>query len=385
MAPLIRTALVGLAFALAACSNPAGPDDAPPAGLFDDSPLLPALTAATAADWQWIQPAGMRARNGSATGFGLRRAPGSPDLLIVLQGGGACYDFLSCLLNPSRFNRDDFDAFVAAQGTAGVFDPSRAENPFRDWNVLFVPYSTGDVHGGDAPNTRVPGVFGRQDFVGYRNMEALLGAIAGSARRARRVVLAGESAGGFGTVLTYGLVAERLAPAPVDVLDDSGPTPEDNRVLDADLQQRWRELWNLDAAIPDACPECAQPDGDGLDLLLPYYARAYPERTFGLLSFTSDAVIRGFFGTADPDCGEGGSCFVGAGQFRDALFDYRGALPANVGTFYVEGDGHVFLLQDYFYTTSVEGTPLAGWVAALVAGQALDVPSGAQALAAGTR
>src|SRR5690606_10230591 len=105
------------------------------------------------------------------------------------------------------------------------FNRSRPENPFQDWNVVFVPYCTGDFHAGDAPGTAVPGVAGVQDFVGLHNTDRMLRRIGRQARRANHVVLAGESAGGFGAVLTYDLVARRLGPAPVDLLDDSGPLP----------------------------------------------------------------------------------------------------------------------------------------------------------------
>lgn len=351
-----------LALALAACSSPSAPEDPAPAGLFDDSPLLPALTAADADAWQWVPTPGMRCRTGSQTGFGLRRAAGSRDLLIVLQGGGACFDFLTCLLNPSRFNENDFNTFVAERGNVGALASDRPDNPFQDWNVVFVPYCTGDVHSGDAPNTQVPGVFGRQDFVGLRNMDAMLGRIAGAAQGARQVVLAGESAGGFGTVGTYGLVADRLAPAPVDLLDDSGPILPDDDVFTPELQQLWAQLWNLEAALPPGCTDCAQPDG--LERVLPYYAETNPDRSFGLLSYRQDAVIRAFFG------------FVGPQAFEDALFGIRPTLPANAGTYFVEGDGHTFIVTDQFYTTTVAGVPLTGWVEAFLAGQVTDVPAG---------
>ncbi len=379
---LVAPALLALLLGGAGCSNPAAPEQSE-AGLFDESALLPALSAEGANAWQWLDGDGMRCRDGSRTGFGLRRAPGSPELLIYLQGGGACYDFLSCLLNPSRFGGNDFARFVSQQGQAGAFDRSRPENPFRDWNVIFVPYCTGDVHSGNAPNTFILGLFQLQDFVGYRNMEAMLSRIDGEASRARQVVLAGGSAGGFGTVGTYGLTAERLAPAPVDFLDDSGPVPPDDGVLAPGTQRRWRNTWDLDEALPPGCADCSLPNGDGLENVLPYYAAQNPARTFGLLSYREDAVIRAFFGLADPGCGSGGSCSVSGPAFEDALFGIRPTLPSNAGTYYVEGEAHTFLLDPAFYTATVDGIPLTSWAAALVAGQATDVPAVQPPLALG--
>ncbi len=374
----VLLACLGLALTLAACTAPVAPDETAPDGLFDDSPLLPALSTADAGAWRWIPTPGMQCRDGSDTGFGLRRAAGSRDLLVLLQGGGACFDFLSCLLNPGSYDEADFNAEIAAIGERGAFSTTEPANPFLRWNVVYVPYCTGDVHAGNAPDTPVPGV-GRQDFVGYRNLETALERFGGDrVRQARQVVLSGVSAGGFGTVGTYALFAERLAPAPVDLLDDSGPIVRANDVLDPGLQQRWRDLWNLDEALPPGCPDalCSQPNGDGLEFVLPYYARTHPDRTFGVLSYTRDAVIRGFFGLGDPDCGpDPSACTVGAEAYEDALFGLRTIFPPNVGTYYVAGDGHTFLLSDTFYSTTVEGVPLTRWVRGLINGQTGDLPT----------
>ncbi|MEM8556882.1 MAG: pectin acetylesterase-family hydrolase [Bacteroidota bacterium] len=358
----LTAAVLSLGLVLAACSSPVTPE-AEPVGLFDDAPYLPALASAQSGNWQFLQTGGMQCRDGSRTGFGLRRRSGSPNLLILLQGGGACYDFFSCLTNRSSFDRDDFDDFIAEFGNAGVFEADNADNPFGDWNVIFVPYCTGDVHSGDAPNTVTPGVFGRQDFVGYSNMESMLGRIAGQAKRARKVVLAGESAGGFGVLGTYGLVADELAPAPIDFLNDSGPVPADDDVLSPSLQKQWRDLWNLDAALPEGCTDCSLPNGDGLENVTPFYAAQNPDRSFGLISTERDFVIRTFFG------------FPSASAFEDGLYDIRASLPpGNSGTYFPAGEGHTFLLSS-FYTSSINGTSLASWTEAFVNGEPFDLPA----------
>ncbi len=355
---------LGLSLSLAACTDAFAPEETVSEGLFDDSPLLPALSAADAENWQWVPNAGMQCRDGSNTGFGLRRAVGSRDLLIFLQGGGACFDFFTCLLNPSSYNQADFNEEFASIGENGVFSTTQQANPFLGWNVIYVPYCTGDIHAGNAPNTNVPFV-GRQDFVGYRNIEAILDEIDGPARQADQIVLSGISAGGFGTIGTYGLVADRLAPAPVDLLDDSGPAHRDDDVLDPSLQQRWRDLWNLETALPSGCPDsfCNQADGDGLEFVLPYYAQTNPNRNFGLLSYKGDAVIRAFFGG------------VSTSAYENGLFDLRSIHPPNLGTYYVNGQDHTFLLSNTFYSTTVEGVPLTNWVTALLNGQTSDLPA----------
>lgn len=369
----LSLALLGPALVLAGCTDFIASDEGVPEGLFDDSPLLPALSADNAEAWQWIAAPGMQCRDGSSTGFGLRRATGSRDLLILLQGGGACFNFFTCLLNPSNYDQSDFNAEITSIGETGVFSTTQQANPFLNWNVVYVPYCTGDIHAGNAPDTPVPGA-GRQDFVGYQNLEALLDQIDRPARRAQQVVLSGVSAGGFGTVGTYGLFANRLAPAPVDLLDDSGPAHRDNNVLSPSLQQTWRTLWNLEAALPSGCPDafCDQPNGDGLEFVLPYYAQTNPNRTFGLLSYEGDTVIRAFFGG------------VSAQAYEDGLFDLRSIHPPNVGTYYVDGTDHTFLLSNTLYSTTVDGVPLTSWVGALLNGQPSDLPATQSLVAAHT-
>jgi len=49
-------------------------------------------------------------------------------------------------------------------------------NPVADWSYIYVPYCTGDVHGGNATGS-VPGVTGTQDFAGYTNVTQYLARI----------------------------------------------------------------------------------------------------------------------------------------------------------------------------------------------------------------
>ncbi len=136
-------------------------------------------------------------------------------------------------------------------------------------------------------------------------------------------------------------------------------------MLSPGLQERWRTLWALGDALPPGCPDslCNQADGDGLEYALPYYAATNPQRAFGVLSYERDAVIRAFFGG------------VSGPAYEDSLFDLRSVHPPNVGTYYVGGQGHTFLLDDRFYSTTVEGRPLASWVTGLLNGQASDLPA----------
>src|SRR5204863_337471 len=101
------------------------------------------------------------------------------------------------------------NGWKAATGSAGIFDSARAENPFRDWNVIYVPYCTGDVHAGAAEHVDVPGGPTDQMFVGYRNIGAYLQRLVPTFSHADQVVLSGASAGMSGSTFEAGLMEVR--------------------------------------------------------------------------------------------------------------------------------------------------------------------------------
>ncbi len=396
-----------LTLTLAAC-DPAVPTDEPAAEV-DDAPLFAAVSVG---QWRWVGPRGpnpmpgapgdigMRCRDGSATGFGFRRGVGADgqNLLLYLKGGGACFTSTNCMNSPASVSETQFFNDFANKpgdrsGSSGIFSPDNPDNPFLNWTVVFVPYCTGDFHSGDNPNGVVDGVAGTQQFVGYRNIERLLDVlVARGATSANTVMLAGTSAGGLGTIAPYGLIAERLAPAPVDLLDDSGPLPRADSVFTDSLEHFWRTLWNLETAIPDSCAACSQPNEDGLivgmENLLPYYASTNPNSFFGLFSFTSDCAFRGIFCTNNPYCTASDSlCLtspdrpkVDAQDFEDALFDLRFLYGTendlhNVGTFYPQGYLHTAIQLDLLYDVEIGTTSLTDWIRMGLSGTATNVPA----------
>ena len=125
-------------------------------------------------EWAWIPRDDTFCRDGSTTGIGLRLLPDAKAVMIYLQGGGACYDAQSCAENKSapiageNFSQDKFQAWVTTLGNQGVFNTTNPSNPVARWNHVYIPYCTGDLHGGERTNVNVPGVTGEQQFVGYR-------------------------------------------------------------------------------------------------------------------------------------------------------------------------------------------------------------------------
>ena len=112
--------------------------------------------------------------NGTPTGIGVNLGT-SGDLLIYLEGGGACFNDSTCgnVAHPSGWGPDQF-GFNIGPYNVGIVDRLDDANPFRDATYVVVPYCTGDVHAGSKPD----GIGGRK-FVGYTSGAAVLFEAAG--------------------------------------------------------------------------------------------------------------------------------------------------------------------------------------------------------------
>jgi hypothetical protein len=342
-----------------AASTPHSPPAEPPLG----PPVTP-----DGLPWQWVPVPESRCMNGTPTGFGVSFSrTGSRRVLIVLEGGGSCFDLTTCTtgtVHQDGFNELTFRTVITTVGASATFNRLNPTNPFADWNHVFIPYCSGDFHSGD--NAR--GALGRM-HVGYRNFGYFLSRIATTFRSATAVVLAGSSAGGYGATLEYDRTTRRLAPTPVHLLADSSPTPT-TALLKPCLSQQLRDAWNLDATSPADCPECRGPTAS-LHESMRYLLRAYPSRRFAWVSSQFDTVVRSFLGY-----GHGAVCsapgLILPSDFRDELLALRGSLGAGHAgfkSFIAPGDTHTWLLTDVQLATTVETVALSSWIAQFVAGQ----------------
>lgn len=323
-------------------------------------------------------------RDGSETGMAVRLQENATRTFIYLEGGGACFNAVTCAINPQRFGEDDFVARVAQGGEQGMFSTTQPANPVRDWNAVYFPYCTGDVHAGNAPGTQVSDV-GTQQFVGFRNVERYLDLLAPYFSDQQQILLTGASAGGFGAFFNYEQVAQAFEGSVgadnVILMNDSGPILADDEALDPGLQQHWRALWNLDATLPPDFP-APRANGDGLEDAYAYYSDRYPNSTFGLLSHEQDGTTRFFFGFGNNPNPNVLPSPVPAQVFEDALYSLRDGLPDSWSTYYADGSNHTFIgSNNAFYTQTTDGMTVAQWLAALLQGNATDAgtPGGSAA------
>lgn len=134
----------------------------------------------------------------------------SDKVLFYFQGGGACWDKLS--------TEGGFCTTTAEPNSAaGVFDPSNAANPFKDYTIIHALYCSGDVWGGNVTQpykarthsvTQV-GVYNALSVIDWTKKQFSSGALASTMTN---FIVMGCSAGSIGTQLWSRLLLTKHFP-----------------------------------------------------------------------------------------------------------------------------------------------------------------------------
>src|SRR5262245_21601027 len=172
-------------------------------------------------------------------------------LLIYYQGGGACWDSLTCsvpVCDPSVGPGDNPNG--ATTGFANQDDP---RNPFRDWNVVFVSYCSCDVHYGDAAQDYPPLTPGGQpihiEHRGYQNSRFVEKWTREHFVNPDQIFVTGSSAGAYGAWFNAPLHQFVWPASHFQVLADAG-----NGVITPDFLQNEFQNWDFRKNIPNTIP-----------------------------------------------------------------------------------------------------------------------------------
>jgi hypothetical protein len=246
--------------------------------------------------WTWVDFADSRCASGSPTGLAVNPHAGASDLLIYLEGGGECYDATGCWgATPKANNLRGYDAatFAAAPQLKypALNRDTDAGSPFQTANLVYIPYCTGDLHGGntvtnlDLPDGGVQPTY----FYGAYDLDVFLPRLVATFASASRVWLLGTSAGGFGTILEFDRISQAFG-GNVDIIDDSGPPLVANGgTSNAGLFRAWNYT------PPAGCASCSS-FADVLRYDLQVQGGWATPGRFAFLSFTEDTVISADFG-----------------------------------------------------------------------------------------
>lgn len=333
------------------------------------------LPAADDGTWTWVDFPEAQCRDGSATGIGVRYGSGT-GVAIFFEGGGACFNTFTCSANPSSYDAGNFNGFAGGKGNEGLYDSANPDNPLADWTFVYVPYCTGDVHAGAHPDASIAGVGGKQQFVGYTNVEKYLERIVPTfIDDVEHVLVTGVSAGGFGAAFNYDRIADAFPGKKVTLLDDSGPPMSDAFMVPC-LQSLWREAWGLDDTMPADCADCFPANGGGIVNLGRYLGEKHTGQHLALISSLGDNTIRFFFGFGNDDC-KALLPSTTVEHFTMGLNDLRDNWlnkPDDTwGTFYLTGEQHTWIAGGSYATASTDGVKLIDWVRDLLDGSVANV------------
>lgn len=305
------------------------------------------------AEWEvlFFNPAEGRAicLFGSEYQISIRRGA-SNNVLFYLQGGGACWSALTCLdLKAAKETADRSSA-------TGILDPSRPDNPFKDWNILFVSYCDGSVFIGD-------NVVQYRDVTTYHHGLANLGAAVTAMQRTfpnpDKILVAGSSAGGYGTL--FGMMMAKLTfPNQSNwVLNDAGPGIQN--LNDTTERPQRDQNWPSPRFFPAGCTRCMEQPA----YLYEWAISRDPNLRVGIFSSLQDIVIRTFLLLDGPGY---------EALLRQVTNDMVSRVGDRLHRFFISGERHTILLDPDFYDLRLNGTSMAEWTGAMVNNNAAGWP-----------
>jgi hypothetical protein len=303
----------------------------------------------------------------------------SDDLVIYLQGGGACSSRV-CFVTFV----DTDSIFATGVPAAGILSATLETNPVRDWDVVYAPYCDGSLMGGDVDRD-VDGDGDIEYQRGLRNLSAAIDLAKAEFPRPRRILLTGISAGGFATFTALPLVRKQYPDAEILIVNDSGvgigvPGDEDGV---ASLTAEF----NAGAMLPPSCIGCF--NRGHLLPLLAWQLEHDPNVRAGIISSFGDIVITATF------LGISADAFEGALRAESTAIATR--FPDRFKRFLFPGIKHTTLAVDAssdlreaidigieldieflemilgrFDVTQILGVTVADWVTAMIDGGAWD-------------
>jgi len=277
-----------------------------------------AAHAVTYFSWQAVElpvSSGASCGNGTPYRFFVNRTPLTNRTIVVYEGGGACWDQKACLGGGllSASNPNGVPANYMAELPHQLSTPFTARiNPIQavrtqGWNIVFVPYCTGDVHTGNGTAVYAdadPGAPLAYFHRGSVNSEGLAAWLKANMPRPDQLLVTGFSAGGAGATAHYGFIRNALNPKKSALLADSGPlypalrTGTASQYPSLPLQNKIRQAWGLDGPNGLVTKLLAQYPGAGdannLGSMTTGLAKIFPNDRLGYALFQQDGIYSDF-------------------------------------------------------------------------------------------
>ena len=244
---LSALALCGLLVSVAGCG-----------GGGDDGDGIQNPVRATYDAWQKVELPGTVCGNGSQYKFFVNYSDRTDNVVVVFEPGGACWDYPSCTgasgirgaANPDGLEDDHYELAPFISPFLQREDPT---SPTASWNMIYVPYCTGDVHTGNNVITYTDETGIGPDVVfhhkGHDNVQSVIGWIDQNFTHVPKLLATGCSAGGAGAITNYYFRRNGVTAAQRGyLLDDSGPIFPSTG-FSRPLHTKIRTSWNVDSIL----------------------------------------------------------------------------------------------------------------------------------------
>ncbi|WP_130836337.1 pectin acetylesterase-family hydrolase [Lachnoclostridium sp. Marseille-P6806] len=326
--------------------------------------------------------------DGTAYHIYLRRG-NTKRLCLFLSGGGAAWNEYTAArpvtgaavaAGEPNYYWNNLRPFTQIMNiNIGITENSPAHNPFWDWNMVVVPYTTGDFHVGrnDFPYTALDGSRQILHFHGRRNFEEAMKLCLSFFDTPTKLLVAGDSAGAFAVPALAGTIADDWYPdcGDITLFSDSA------LLINDQWQSIARDVWHADASVW----EPLRSDNIVLDWYRALLA-SHPGRFRCLYaSSTHDYLLSAFYNDMTNRVYRTDSavqkCF--RCQLRQLVPQLR-ALDPDFSFFfnnwknpiYTKGQPgtiHTAVRLRYFYTRNKKGATMAGWLRDAVEGRRYDI------------
>lgn len=293
--------------------------------------------------------------------FWARRGA-ADSLVIYFDGGGACWDDVTCSV-PVRPGETEGDGFYKAEllpeddpsKLGGMFNLTDERNPVRDWSFVFVPYCTGDVHTGANTARYTDPDTGEHFSIQHRgaeNFALILAWMRANFANPQQILVTGASAGAYGAAVHYAEIRDAFPQSRIAMLGDSG-----QGVATADfIAQRnanWRYTLPKDVFGDDATRVA---DDDLVTIL----AAHYPNDRFAQYTTAQDLTQSGFYALM----GAPNACRAWTQKMTSDLRQREQA--PNFRAYLAAGQSHTILRSQSFYTQHSGGESFVDWFSALL-------------------
>lgn len=311
--------------------------------------------------------------------FWAKKSPTkSRKTMVYFEGGGACWDNFTCSFPlgtglPYQFFLPQVPPGTDPALMDGVFKDVPA-NPVRDWNVVYIPYCSGDIHTGSTSkqyfNAGNPLLGGLPSFTlqhrGFDNFMSVLAWMKASGDKPQQILVTGSSAGGYGATANFPWIAEIFKSARVSLLADASQGVTTTAFDNGDPG---RNSWNPQLApwVFGAAPSTVS-GGDLIRVL----ADAYPQNKIAQFTTPQDGVQIGFYGVMKQFYGPGGSCPSPAADWNQQMLAdlqlYGSSMP-NYRHYVAAGTYHTIMRSPLYYTEASAGEPFADWLGNMLKNQ----------------